>query len=59
MEFNPPTVDEGGLGDEETTPLESEAGTPDDEGNEAAADGDIDDDKEPHVQFPRVFVYSL
>jgi len=47
VEFNPPTTDEGCPSDEDTTPLDSEAETPDDEGNDAAAERGNDDDEEP------------
>jgi len=33
VDFNPPTIDEDGPGDEETMPLESVAATPNGEGN--------------------------
>jgi len=47
VEFNPPTTVEEGLGDEETTPLDSEAATPDEEGNEAGAAEASDHDEDP------------
>ena len=40
-------------------PLDEEAATPDDEGNEAAARVDSDDDKDPNVWCIRVLVYFL
>ena len=36
MEFNPLITEEDGLGDNETTPLDGAAGSPDDEDNEGA-----------------------
>ena len=49
VDFNPPITDEDGQGDEETTPLDGETETPDDEGNEVATHGDSDDDEDPPV----------
>ncbi|KAJ8435637.1 hypothetical protein Cgig2_012298 [Carnegiea gigantea] len=47
VDFNPPATDEGGSGDDETTSLDGEAATPDDESNEATAHEDSDNDEDP------------
>ena len=49
VEFNPRTAVEEGLGDEETTPLDSEAAAPDEEGDVAGAAEDSDRDEYPDV----------
>ena len=49
MDFSLPLTDEDDLGDKETTPLDSEAATPDDEGNEAAVLEDSDNDEDPDI----------
>ena len=42
-------TDEDGSADEETTPLDGEATTPDDEGDEATTHEDNDNDEDPDV----------
>ena len=44
MDFLPPALDEDGQGDEESMSLNGEVVTPDDEGDEAAARQDSDDE---------------
>ena len=49
VDFNPPVTDEDSLANKETTPLDGEAATLDDEGDEAAVHGDSDNDENPNV----------
>ena len=49
MQFNPPLIEGDDLEDEETVPLDGEAGTLDDEGHGATVDRVSDDDGEPDV----------
>jgi len=49
VEFNPPTAVEEGLGDKETTPLDGEAATPNEEGDATGAAEGSDRDEDVHV----------
>ena len=49
MEFNPSIAIDGGLDDEETTPLDTEASTTDHEGDRAKAGKGSDPNEDPDV----------
>lgn len=49
VDFNLPAINDDDPGDEETTPVDDEAATIDNEGNEGVAHKDDDNDEDPNI----------